>query len=716
MSLPAIVVMLSLAGTQLPQRGIAPGQQPFLRRDRSSRALYAKILEAEDRREHTKELAEMMKVSHAGVRKRAAIAIGRIGDPDGALALLSQLDIERNRDVKTTVVFATGETEDPRAVPTLLAILASPKELIPTRARAAEALGKIGANTASAALLGPAKLGEMTTAVAASLPPPDRKVAGDDLLLASLATTALLRLKTPGALAPLVAQLSSATTELRWLASNAIARMRPAPSAAATAAVSPLVGHLRDPDSLVRANAARALGALKAASAVDQLVPLLGDQDARVVASAIRALGAIGDTRAAAPLSALGDRLLAGYRNGGAAAAREPGIPEEQNLLLLVAEALGALKDPSSLPLLSRLRALDGHAGANPETEIAIAAFGEAAFFSIPAENTVSSEWHHVAAYAQGLGALGGERAKAELLDILAGKRFGQLDARALSDVLGALAKLQPEVMDPILLAALSNRDVVVRATAAGLLAEGSAAKESDATFDALETAFRTSTSDRENDARLAILDALAKYKRTRAQELMSAALNDTDYVVRRKAAELLEAAGAGVFRNKVKAATSPERPRGYYAALELAMRGANPTAVISTEKGDVRVELLIREAPLNVDNFVQLARKGYFNGIVFHRVVPNFVVQGGDPRGDGNGGPGYQIRCEINEVPYDRGAVGMALSGKDTGGSQFFFTHAPQPHLDGGYTVFGRVTGGMEVVDRLARGDRILSVTVTQP
>jgi cyclophilin family peptidyl-prolyl cis-trans isomerase len=111
----------------------------------------------------------------------------------------------------------------------------------------------------------------------------------------------------------------------------------------------------------------------------------------------------------------------------------------------------------------------------------------------------------------------------------------------------------------------------------------------------------------------------------------------------------------------------------------------------------------------------VQLAQRRYFNGIIFHRVVPNFVVQGGDPRGDGNGGPGYQIRCEINEVPYQRGAVGMALSGKDTGGSQWFVTHAPQPHLDGGYTVFGNVVAGMEVVDAIVRGDTIRSIVVTE-
>jgi cyclophilin family peptidyl-prolyl cis-trans isomerase len=90
-------------------------------------------------------------------------------------------------------------------------------------------------------------------------------------------------------------------------------------------------------------------------------------------------------------------------------------------------------------------------------------------------------------------------------------------------------------------------------------------------------------------------------------------------------------------------------------------------------------------------------------------------VIQTGDPRGDGNGGPGYEIRCEINMAPFDRGAVGMALSGKDTGGSQFFVTHSPQPHLDGGYTVFGHVTGSMNAVDAIARGDHIRRVEIIE-
>ena len=117
--------------------------------------------------------------------------------------------------------------------------------------------------------------------------------------------------------------------------------------------------------------------------------------------------------------------------------------------------------------------------------------------------------------------------------------------------------------------------------------------------------------------------------------------------------------------------------------------------------------------APRTVENFARLARSGYFDGIAFHRVVPDFVIQDGCPRGDGWGGPGYAIPCEYNDRPYEEGTVGMALSGKDTGGSQWFVTLAPAPRLDGRYTAFGVVTSGMDVVERIMPGDRILRVTV---
>jgi len=130
-----------------------------------------------------------------------------------------------------------------------------------------------------------------------------------------------------------------------------------------------------------------------------------------------------------------------------------------------------------------------------------------------------------------------------------------------------------------------------------------------------------------------------------------------------------------------------------------------------ATAKGRFVVRLDAEENPLTSANLFGLARRGFFDGLTFHRVVPDFVAQGGDPRGDGEGGPGYTLPCEIGHRTYSRGSFGMALSGKDTGGSQFFVTVSPQPHLDGRYTRFGEVTSGMDVVDRLLEGERILRV-----
>ena len=121
----------------------------------------------------------------------------------------------------------------------------------------------------------------------------------------------------------------------------------------------------------------------------------------------------------------------------------------------------------------------------------------------------------------------------------------------------------------------------------------------------------------------------------------------------------------------------------------------------------------LAKEAPIHVASFIELVQAGHYDGLLWHRVVPNFVIQGGDPRGDGWGGAGYLLRDEINRISYERGTVGMPKAGKDTGGGQLFITHVPTPHLDGNYTVFARVISGVEVVDRIELGDRILSARV---
>lgn len=137
--------------------------------------------------------------------------------------------------------------------------------------------------------------------------------------------------------------------------------------------------------------------------------------------------------------------------------------------------------------------------------------------------------------------------------------------------------------------------------------------------------------------------------------------------------------------------------------------------AIIETEKGKMVLEMYPEEAPGTVANFEKLANSGFYNGLTFHRVIPNFVVQGGCPKGNGTGGPGYTIKCETVGNPHKhlRGSLSMAHAGKDTGGSQFFICHSPQPHLDSKHTVFGRVTEGLEVVDAIRAGDKMTSVRV---
>ena len=139
--------------------------------------------------------------------------------------------------------------------------------------------------------------------------------------------------------------------------------------------------------------------------------------------------------------------------------------------------------------------------------------------------------------------------------------------------------------------------------------------------------------------------------------------------------------------------------------------------ATIKLENGnDIRVEFYPEDAPKTVENFVTLAKKGFYDGLVFHRVVPDFVVQGGDPKGNGTGGPGYTIKAEFNKQKHVRGSVAMARSQHpDSAGSQFYITYGATPHLDGNYTVFGRVVSGMEHVDRIKQGDRMQSVTIAE-
>jgi peptidyl-prolyl cis-trans isomerase B (cyclophilin B) len=140
-----------------------------------------------------------------------------------------------------------------------------------------------------------------------------------------------------------------------------------------------------------------------------------------------------------------------------------------------------------------------------------------------------------------------------------------------------------------------------------------------------------------------------------------------------------------------------------------------NPIVEMKTNKGTMRLELYQSDAPNTVANFMDLINKGFYNGLTFHRVIPDFVIQGGCPQGTGTGNPGYRIACETGpgKPKHMRGSLSMAHAGKDTGGSQFFICHSPQPHLDGKHTVFGRVIEGQEIIDAIRVGDRMEDVKV---
>src|SRR5256714_1287431 len=263
-----------------------------------------------------------------------------------------------------------------------------------------------------------------------------------------------------------------------------------------------------------------------------------------------------------------------------------------------------------------------------------------------------------------------------------------------------------------LLLSGLRDPDFYVRATIIGALADRPAAGDLAAVIASYDLARRDSA----NDARLAAIQYVAtSWKRD------STAFNATQRTQLARmpipSDPLERAAGKTVsaWRNWASVRASP-RPIAWYRDLVrtiviTAQSGKPPGATINTVRGPIRLELFGADAPITVWNFLTLARSGYYRNTHFHRVVPNFVAQDGDPRDDGNGGPGYSIRDEMNRHRYERGAVGMALSGPDTGGSQYFITHSPQPHLDGHYTVFGRVISGFDVLDKIVQGDQITKV-----
>jgi cyclophilin family peptidyl-prolyl cis-trans isomerase/HEAT repeat protein len=625
------------------------------------------------------DLTVLVKDADSRVRRRAALAIGRVGLSEGVQPLVATL-ADSDPDVRAMAAFGLGLIGDSSAEPSLVPLLADPAPLV--RGRAAEALGLIGGRGAAAAI-GRLAGEYVRSAPVTAMEPDDMSwPAAPEAEAFKLAVFALVRLS---AYDPLASAVLDGTRPLSmwWPVAYALQRVEDARAAPA------LLELLQAPGTYTRAFAARGLGALKHGPAAKPLAALL-DPKAKtpleVMVAAIRAVAQLADGSANESLATLaGDSRV------------------QPNVRLEAVNALAVLHATEGLPIVQDLMTDDWPTMRGAALR-AVAAIDRDDFITVLSGLEPDRDWRVRAALADVLATLPPdialERERSMLQDD---------DKRVIVAVLGGLAKLHAPDLAAILLGRLKDSDFAVRAAAAHHLGQLKPANAAEA----LREAYRAGLPDAAYSARAAAIEALAEYGAAEARETLKAALGDKDWAIRVRAAELLTKLDPSTDARTI-IRPAPGDPPAPYDDPQLAAPEFSPHVFIETAKGTIEIELAVLDAPQTTLNFMTLVRKGFFNGLQVPRVVVNFVVQDGDPRGDGDGGPGYSIRDELNQRPYLRGTVGMALeSWRDTGGSQFFITHSPQPHLDGRYTVFGHVINGMEVVDRIQQGDVIQRIRV---
>jgi cyclophilin family peptidyl-prolyl cis-trans isomerase/HEAT repeat protein len=625
------------------------------------------------------DLIRLLGDSEARVRRRAALAVGRVGLP-GAVEPLTRLLADEEFEVRQMAAFALGLLANASARPALVKALDDPEPIV--QGRAAEALGAIG-DRADADAVSAMVQRHVAAGALAKIEPDELNYPLDPPVEAArLGLYALTRLRAYDALAAAVLDPQGQPVSRWWPVAYTLQRVGD-PRAAPV-----LLTLLGTPGRFTASFAARGLAGVKATQAAAHLREIITERrrDPAVIIQAIRALTVLGDPAAVPILTKMvTDRAITG--------------PLRQEAMT----AMAALIDVRGIDLLLDLVS-DPVPAVRGGAFTALARLEPSTFLSVLAGLEADADWNVRVAIAQALGALPDQQGVPRLTVMLQDR-----DRRVIPPVLNALIASKTGGMDKVLLERLKSDDFVIRATAANGLAEIKAA----GAVQALTDAYRASAGgDVTYVARAATLSALAKLDPAAARPLLQDALEDRDWAVRVRARTLLAEQGVTDVDDAMRPATTAHQIDSPDWLAIISPR-FSPRVFIDTDKGTVELELAIIDAPLTVANFMSLARKGFFNGIPIHRVVPDFVVQDGDPRGDGEGGPGYTIRDEINQRPYLRGTLGMALDWQDTGGSQFFITHSPQPHLDGRYTVFGYVVDGIEVVDRLVPGDAIRRVRV---
>jgi cyclophilin family peptidyl-prolyl cis-trans isomerase/HEAT repeat protein len=641
----------------------------------------APILAVEDARDFQPDvLRRGLVASDSLVRRTAVLAAGRIGDLQ-ATPLIVPLLVDPDSTVRAAAAFALGLLRDSAAAGPLMDRLTGLPALDgTTAAEAVTALGKIGGRT----------VGEFFSGVLSGkvrLSQDDRRAAFAQVLTESW------RLGADAPVTGLLPFTDDTNPATRLQAVYSLGRLQ------ALEAANRLMLALRDEDGYIRSIAARALtrgyvdSAKVAASAAEELlVRAADDANPQVRINALRALESYRDSAASSRVIPLLDNSVVGVQ-------------------VQAAEALGRSGGAEAARNLARVASGKGPLGLRRTALVALARIDTAAFARVAASWRGSTDWLERAAAAEGTVLAGPGPAPAFLAD---------RDGRVIASGLQAWAD-KVDGPDPALLAAarplLAHHDAGVRSVAADAVAR--AADPAD--LPSLVRMYNATGRDSFPDAALSALNAILAIRGSGAaaaarvdREFLANSARPANYLIRRWAEERWpEAAARWGPAYPITTGRSLQDYRDVVRRyLTVADSLAKPHVLIETVgKGTIEVELLGSDAPLTVDNFLRLVDRHFFDRNRWHRVVPNFVIQDGDPRGDGFGSPGGSIRDEINRNHYDAPMLGMALSGPDTGMSQWFINLSAQPHLDGIYTLFGRVLGGVATLSRITQGDVIRAI-----
>jgi cyclophilin family peptidyl-prolyl cis-trans isomerase/HEAT repeat protein len=645
---------LSLLFLALPllARAAAPPAHPY------ADATRRRIATAQDERK-TAEILPFLQAKNAAYRAAAAEALASVQDKKAVPALLPLLQ-DASPAVRRAAAYALGQTGDSTAVPALARRLAQPEASAATRRATYEALGRCVTRRTVA------QIWEIKPPGADSAAAPGQAWALYRASLRGLATPEVVRRATA-----LLTQPGARLAPARAGASAALTRMRGQDSTLARVALPALLKTVAgDPDYFVRENCASALGRVARPVAYGALMTAAtNDKDHRARIAALRALPAT---------SAIG--IVASIDQGLARPLAQESLTAAEWLLKVPTDSLWAKAD--FLPYVHRathwrtratlLQAAMHHARAARRPALA---------------DTIRQRYQHTPNQyekAALLTALSEDPAQFDFLAKEAARTTGPPVVPG--SALAALVSLRGNKQFPAsrqaaftaaLRQALAGGDVAQLAAAAEAFANPAlvpTAQPED--LAALRQAQGRLTLPREIEAWLGLQQALDKLE---------------------KKATLTPAPVGPASQHPID-----------WALVQTIAVGQKVT--LTTSKGTVVLELKVVEAPGSVASFVALLNERFYDGLYFHRVVPDFVAQGGDPRGDGSGSTPYNLRSEFAQLQYGAGAVGLASAGKDTESCQFFFTHQPTPHLDGRYTIFAQVVRGMEVVQQLEIGDKILT------